>query len=108
MIRRKLFSLSTSVSFSLVVALSSFAFATHADDILLLTGKIGSANKQVVTAPKTERWQIQVQWLAEEGKVVNVGDPVVTFDGSSMQSQLDVSEEQAETLKLELKQLEME
>lgn len=75
---------------------------------LLLTGKVGSAKKQVVTAPKTDRWQIQVQWLEEEGKVVNAGDPVVTFDGSSTQSQLETNLEREETLKLELTQKKME
>ena len=87
-----------------------FGFSTKsiASETLLLTGKVGSSKKQIVTAPKTDRWQIQIQWMEDEGKVVQKGDPVVTFDGSTTQSQLDVNLEQAETLKLELKQLQME
>lgn len=75
---------------------------------LVLTGKVSSAKKQVVTAPQTSRWQIQIQWMEEEGKVVNSGDTIVVFDGSDVQSRLDINEERAETLALELKQTKME
>jgi multidrug efflux pump subunit AcrA (membrane-fusion protein) len=75
---------------------------------LLLTGKISSAQKQVVTAPKSSRWQVQIQWLEDEGKVVNKGDLIAVFDGSDIQSQLELNRERAETLELELTQSEME
>lgn len=95
----------STLGLSLTLVLSG---VSHADEMLLLTGKIGSAEKQIVTAPKTSRWQIQIQWMEEEGKVVKQGDPIVTFDGSTIQSQLDINIERAETVALELKQQEME
>lgn len=75
---------------------------------LILTGKISSAQKQIVTAPKSSRWQVQIQWLEDEGKVVNKGDLIAVFDGSDIQSQLELNREKAETLELELTQSEME
>ncbi len=75
---------------------------------LVLTGKISSANKQIVTAPKTDRWQIQIQWLAEEGQVVEQGDLVAVFDGSLIQSQLELNRERLETETLELTQKTMD
>lgn len=75
---------------------------------LLLTGKLGSAQKQIVTSPRSSRWNIQIQWLEEEGKVVEKGDLVAVFDGSLMQSQLEVNQERLETEKLELTQKKME
>lgn len=75
---------------------------------LLLTGKVSSAQKQLVTAPKSNRWQIQIQWMEDEGKVVEKGDLIAVFDGSTIQAQLDVNGERAETIALELKQIRME
>ena len=75
---------------------------------LLLTGKVGSAQKQVVTSPRSSRWNIQIQWLEEEGKVVKKGDLIAVFDRSLMQSQLEVNQERLETEQLELTQKKME
>lgn len=75
---------------------------------LLLTGKVSSAQKQIVTSPRSSRWQVQIQWLEEEGKVVNKGDLVAVFDGSLIQSQLEVSKERLETEGLELTQKTMQ
>ncbi|MBT0586231.1 hypothetical protein [Alteromonas oceanisediminis] len=99
--------------FKYIISLAvAFLIVLHAkpaaaQPMLLLTGKISSAQKQIVTAPRTNRWQIQIQWMEEEGEVVNEGDPIVTFDGSTVQSQLDINLERAETLALELKQERM-
>ena len=74
---------------------------------LILTGKVSSSAKQMVVAPRASSWQIQVQWMEEEGKVVDKGDLVVVFDGATEQSRLEQSQERLETLLLEFKQLEM-
>ena len=95
----------TALTTSLTLLLANVA---QAEEMLLLTGKVSSAQKQVVTAPKTSRWQIQIQWMEDEGKVVEKGDRIVTFDGSTIQSQLDINIERAETIALELKQTEMQ
>ena len=86
-----------------------FTFSGIADDdveqSLLLSGQISSAQKQVVKAPQGSRWQIQIQWMEDEGKIVEKGSPVVVFDGASEQAQLTQNEENLDRLELELKQL---
>lgn len=78
-----------------------------AQQMLLLTGKISSSEKQVVTAPRSSRWNVQIQWMEEEGKVVEKGDLVAVFDGSLIQSQLEANLEKLETEQLELTQKTM-
>jgi multidrug resistance efflux pump len=75
---------------------------------VVLTGQVSSSAKQVVNAPQASRWQIQIQWMEEEGKVVEQGQPVVVFDGANEQSRLDQNLETLERLTLELKQLRLE
>ena len=75
---------------------------------LLLTGKVSSSAKQVVNAPQSSRWQIQIQWMEEEGEIVNEGDVIAVFDGSNEQSRLDQNIESLERQVLELEQLKME
>lgn len=74
---------------------------------LLLTGVISSGKKQIITAPRGSRWNIQIQWMAEEGKVVQQGEQIVVFDGSTEQAKLEQNQERLETLKLELSQTRM-
>lgn len=92
-----------SLLIAIFISLQS-ASMSYAEEPLLLTGKIASANKQIVTAPKNSRWNIQIQWLEEEGKVVEQGDLIATFDGSNLQAEIDTLIERKETLELELKQ----
>jgi len=75
---------------------------------LLLTGQISSSAKQIVNAPQASRWQLQIQWMEEEGKIVEQGNPVVTFDGASEQGQLTQNQENLDRLTLELEQLVIE
>lgn len=75
---------------------------------LLLTGQVSSSAKHVVNAPQGSRWQIQIQWMEEEGKIVEQGKPVVVFDGASEQSQLTQNQENLDRLTLELEQLIIE
>lgn len=77
-------------------------------ETLLLTGKISSSEKQIVTAPRGSRWNMQIQWMAEEGKIVNKGEPILLFDGTNELERLEQNKERVETLALEFKQLEME
>ena len=78
------------------------------DQVTLLTGIITSSEYHLVTAPKTNRWQVQIQWMADEGSIVNEGDLVVVFDSGGIESQLEVNEEKLETDALELLKLEMD
>lgn len=78
------------------------------DKVTLLTGIITSAEYHLVTAPKTRNWQVQIQWMADEGSIVKEGDLVVVFDSGGIESQLEVDEERFETDTLELLKLEMD
>ena len=79
-----------------------------AAESLLLTGEITSAQSQVVTAPKTDRWQVMIQWLPEEGQMVQAGELVAVFDAGGIQSQLDQNQQQLAMQQLELKKIEMD
>jgi multidrug resistance efflux pump len=92
---------------TLLFGLTSTAKATTTEPVIL-TGKVSSAAKQVVVAPRASRWQIQVQWMEEEGAVVEKGELVAVFDGASEQAQLEQTQERLATLELEYQQLEMQ
>ncbi len=91
----------------MVAALCMISLTVQAND-LLLTGRIGSSAKQLVNSPQGSRWQIQIQWMEEEGKVVQKGDPIIVFDGATEQNQLLTAQENLDRLELEYKQLELE
>lgn len=95
------------------VVYGAIVFNAHASDattkdVIVLTGQVSSAAKQVVNAPKTSRWQSQLQWLAEEGSIVSKGELVAVFDGAIEQTQLEQNKETIDRLSLELSQLELE
>lgn len=81
---------------------------TFANNSLILTGQIGSSAKHIVNAPQGSRWQIQIQWMEDEGSIVDKGDPVVVFDGASEQAQLTSNQENLHRFELELEQLKIE
>ena len=60
----------------------------------LLSGEIFSENAQLIFVPVTENWNTRISWFAPEGSLVKAGEPVVKFDGSSVQAQLDQQREQ--------------
>lgn len=90
---------------------ASFVLVSSAwanEQVTLLTGIITSSEYHLVTAPKSDRWQVQIQWMADEGSIVNKGDLVVVFDSGGIESQLELNEEKRETDSLELLKLEMD
>lgn len=99
------------MSLKYLLILCSLVIANYAkanEPVTLLTGIISSSKYHLVTAPKTNRWQVQIQWMAEEGTIVKEGDLVVVFDSGGIESQLEVNEEKLETDVLELLKLEMD
>jgi len=85
----------------------------HAEEIskaeeMVLTGEISSSSKHVVSAPQGSRWQVQIQWMEEEGTVVQKGAPVVVFDGAIEQAQLTQNQENLDRIELEYEQLKLE
>lgn len=89
---------------SCLVLLSSISGAEQ----LVLTGQISSSAKQIVNAPQGSRWQIQIQWMEDEGKIVQKGESVVVFDGATEQAQLTQNQENLDRFELELEQLIIE
>lgn len=75
-------------------------------DKLLLTGQIASSTKQVVSAPSGSG-QLQIQWMEEEGKIVEQGKTVVLFDGAASQAELIADEENLDRLLLEYEELKV-
>jgi hypothetical protein len=75
---------------------------------LILTGQISSSAKHIVNAPQGSRWQVQIQWMEDEGKIVEKGNSVVIFDGASEQAQLTQNQENLDRYELELEQLLIE
>jgi multidrug resistance efflux pump len=91
--------------FGMIISCALITTNVYAEK-LLLTGQIGSSAKQVVNAPTGSR-QLQIQWMEEEGKIVEQGKTVVLFDGASSQAQLIANEENLDRLLLELEELKI-
>lgn len=82
--------------------------SVHAKQTQWLTGIIVSAQNQVVSAPKGSNWRVQVQWMADEGEIVQQGELITVFDSGSIQTDLEQSEERLEMERLELHQTQTE
>lgn len=56
---------------------------------VLLTGELVAERGESLVVPRTETWQLQIRWLAEDGTRVEAGDPLVEFDNSSFASEIE-------------------
>ena len=68
-----------SIIYLLMCSLSMATLITRAQSTasqLIVTGKVTSSNVQVVSAPRTDRWNIQIQWMVDEGSIVEPGDTI--------------------------------
>jgi multidrug efflux pump subunit AcrA (membrane-fusion protein) len=54
---------------------------------LLLTGELEAVNSIEIKAPQTSIFQMRIQFMAEEGTRVEVGDPLLDFDNSALATQ---------------------
>ncbi|MBM7072071.1 HlyD family efflux transporter periplasmic adaptor subunit [Shewanella sp. 202IG2-18] len=67
--------------------------AVNANEIqpkLLLTGQLISSKSQKFSVPQAgNSWRYQIQWMIDEGKVAKVGDNVVIFDKTQIDSQVE-------------------
>lgn len=87
---------------------ASYGFASEQPGTLIMTGKISSSNVQAVSAPRTDRWNIQIQWMINEGSIVKPGDTIAVFDSGSIDAQLEQNEDALNTQQLELKSKQAE
>jgi hypothetical protein len=58
-------------------------------DRQLLTGELRAASSIGLTVPRTDSWQLQIRWLADDGARVLAGDKVVELDNSAFTAQLE-------------------
>jgi multidrug resistance efflux pump len=56
---------------------------------VLLTGELAAERGEALIVPRTNAFQLQIRWLAEDGVRVKAGDPVVAFDNSQFASDLE-------------------
>ena len=51
---------------------------------MLLTGELDAEQSIELVTPRTENWQIAIQWMVEDGARVKKGERIVEFDNSSV------------------------
>ncbi len=56
---------------------------------IMLTGELEAVRSVAIKAPQTTLFQMRIQFMAEEGEVVQAGDPLLTFDSSALVAQVD-------------------
>lgn len=56
---------------------------------VLLTGELVAERGDALVVPRTQTFQLQIRWIAEDGVRVKAGDPVVEFDNSSFASEIE-------------------
>jgi multidrug resistance efflux pump len=56
---------------------------------LLLSGELEAERGEQLAVPRTNSFQLQIRWMAEDGAQVNAGDRVVEFDNSQFSSDLE-------------------
>jgi multidrug resistance efflux pump len=56
---------------------------------VLLTGELEAERGEQLQVPRTDAFQIQVRWIAEDGTLVKAGDRVVEFDNTQFASDLE-------------------
>lgn len=54
------------------------------ESILLLTGELAAERAEVLSAPPTRFWNLQIRWLAEDGAAVGAGDRLVELDAAQV------------------------
>src|SRR5262245_17837017 len=56
---------------------------------LLLTGELEAERGESLVVPRTNAFQLQIRWMAEDGARVKAGEPVIAFDNSQFASDLE-------------------
>jgi len=54
------------------------------EDVFLLTGELRAVQSLDIATPRSEAWNVQIKWLAEDGTTVREGDRIVEFDNNSV------------------------
>jgi len=56
---------------------------------ILLGGQLAAERSEVLSAPRTREFQLQIRWLAEDGAAVAEGSRLVEFDNSRFSSEIE-------------------
>ncbi|MFY9826089.1 MAG: efflux RND transporter periplasmic adaptor subunit [Thermoanaerobaculia bacterium] len=56
---------------------------------VLLSGELEAERGESLAVPRTNQFQLQIRWLAEDGTMVKAGERVVEFDNSQFASDLE-------------------
>ncbi|HKI06715.1 MAG TPA: efflux RND transporter periplasmic adaptor subunit [Thermoanaerobaculia bacterium] len=75
---------------------------------VLLTGELAAERGDPLVVPRTDAFQLQIRWMAEDGARVKAGDPVVSFDNSQFASDLEEKRLSASNAGSELERAEAE
>ncbi|MBB6520599.1 HlyD family secretion protein [Pseudoteredinibacter isoporae] len=59
---------------------------------LLVSGFVEARYKQQFSTPDSDSWQLQIKWLAKEGKLVEAGETVAIFDSAAVESEVEAEE----------------
>lgn len=92
----------------LALPLSSHDQPEPARTPVLLTATLAAAGRQEVTAPLSDNWQIQLQWLKPEAEPVRKGDLIAVFNAGTSQSEIKRLTNELLSAKELLKQQESE
>jgi HlyD family secretion protein len=55
-----------------------------AEDVFLLTGDMRAVRSHPLGTPRSDAWQVQIKWLAEDGSLVHAAEKVIEFDNTSI------------------------
>ena len=78
------------IGVGLVLLLLDYA---RAADTILVTGTVASISSQYLLAPMTGNFQAQISFMADEGDAIAVGDVVVRFNGTEVNTRIRTAEE---------------
>ena len=55
---------------------------------VLLTGELEADSSLELSTPRTQPYELTIQWLAKDGEPVKKGDPLVEFDAAAVESSI--------------------
>ena len=61
-----------------------FRREARVEDLHLITGELKAIRSHQFTTPKSEAWNLQIKWLAEDGTQVGEGEKVIEFDNTAI------------------------
>jgi HlyD family secretion protein len=54
------------------------------EDVFLLTGELNALHSLDLVTPRSDTWQVQIKWIAEDGSELQQGDRAIEFDNTQI------------------------